>query len=86
MNLYESTNELDEDKANCIGYMICKRHGIDVSIDNLDKLSSKYANMEKQDIAYDLTSMKEVAHEMNYRMGQYLDEKRKESKNKEQER
>lgn len=86
MNLYESTNELDEDKANCIGYMICKKHGIDVSIDNLDKLSSKYANMEKQDIAYDLTSMKEVAHEMNYRLGQYLDEKRKESKNKEQER
>lgn len=86
MNLYENTNELDEDKANCIGYMICKKYGIDVPVENLDKLSSKYANMENQDIAHDLTSMKEVAQEMNARMGQYLDEKKKESKNKEQER
>lgn len=86
MNLYENTNELDTDKADCIGYMICKKYGIEAPVESLDRLSNKYSSMEKQDIANDLTSMKEVAQEMNTRMGQYLDDKRKELKNKEQER
>ena len=86
MNLFEMTNELDNDKADCIGYMVCKKYGIDSPVESLDRLSSKYSSMEKQDIAKDLTSMKEVAQDMNSRMGQYLDDKRKELKNKEQAR
>ena len=86
MNLFEITNELDNDKADCIGYMVCKKYGIDSPVESLDRLSSKYSSMEKQDIARDLTSMKEVAQDMNSRMGQYLDDKRKELKNKEQAR
>lgn len=86
IGLYENTNELDNDKADCIGYMICKKYGIDAPIESLDRLSSKYSNMETRDIASDLTSMKEVAQDVNTRMGQYFDNKRKEIKNKEQER
>ena len=86
MNLFEMTNELDNDKADCIGYMVCKKYGIDSPVESLDRLSSKYSSMEKQDIAKDLTSMKEVAQDMNSRMGQYLDDKRKELKSKEQAR
>ncbi len=86
INLYENTNEIDNDKADCIGYMVCKKYGIDTPINCLDNFCSKYSNMENQDIANDLTSMKEVALDINSRMGQYLDEKKKDVKNKEQER
>ena len=41
--------------------------------------------MENVEIANELTSMKEVALDINTRIGQYLDNKR-ETKNKEQER
>lgn len=86
MNLFETTDELDTDKADCIGYMVCKKYGIDAPIESLDRMCAKYSNMEKQDIANDLTSMKEIAQDINSRMGQYLDDKRKELKNKEQAR
>lgn len=86
INLYEANEEIDNDKADCIGYMICKKYGIETQVESLDKLSNKFSNMEKQDIANDLTSMKEVLHDMNSNIGQYLDDKKKENKNKEQER
>lgn len=86
IGLYENTNELDNDKADSIGYMICKKYGIEATVESLDRLSSKYSSMDKIDIANDLTSMAEVAKEMNGRMGQFLDEKRKELRNKEQAR
>lgn len=86
ISLYENTNEIDNDKADCIGYMICRKYGIDTPVESINNLCSKYANMENQDIANDLTSMKEVTLDINSRMGQYLDDKRKDVKNKEQER
>ena len=86
INLYENNQEIDNDKADCIGYMICKKYGIETQVESLDKLSNKFSNMEKQDIANDLTSMKEVLQDMNSRIGQYLDDKKKENRNKEQAR
>ena len=86
INLYENNQEIDNDKADCIGYMICKKYGIETQVESLDKLSNKFSNMEKQDIANDLTSMKEVLQDMNNHIGQYLDDKKKENRNKEQER
>lgn len=86
INLYENTNEIDNDGAKCIGYMICKKYNIDTSIDNLDDVVSKFSNMDKNDIINSLTETKEVLRDINSRMGQYLDEKSKETKNKEQER
>ena len=86
INLYEANEEIDNDKADCIGYMICKKYGIETQVESLDKLSNKFSNMEKQDIANDLTSMKEVLQDMNNHIGQYLDGKKKENRNKEQAR
>lgn len=86
INLYEVNEEIDIDKADCIGYMICKKYGIEANTNSLEKISSKFSNMEKQDIANYLTSMKEVLQDMNNHIGQYLDDKKKESRNKEQER
>lgn len=86
VGLVENNNNIDNDKADCIGYMICKKYGIESTINSIDNLQSKYSNMEKPDIANDLTSMKEVLLDINTRMGHYLEEKRKDVKNKDQER
>lgn len=86
VGLVENNNDIDNDKADCIGYMICKKYGIESSINSIDNLHSKYSNMENPDIANDLTSMKEVLLDINTRMGRYLEERRREAKNKEQER
>ena len=86
INLYEVNEEIDIDKADCIGYMICKKYGIEANINSLEKISNKFLNMEKQDIVNYLTSMKEVLQDMNNHIGQYLDDKKKENRNKEQER
>ena len=85
INLYEDTNELDDDKASLISYMICQKYGIETSAEGINNLSSKFSKMENIEIANELTSMKEVALDINTRIGQYLDNKR-EIKNKEQER
>lgn len=84
INLFENTNEIDNDKAECIGYMISKKYGIDCKVEDFDRIASKFSTMEKQDIFNDLTTIKEIAQDINSSMGQYLDEKRKDIKNKDQ--
>lgn len=84
INLFENTNEIDNAKAECIGYMVSKKYGIDCKVEDFDKIVSKFSNMEKQDIFNDLATMKEITLDINNSMGQYLDEKRKDTKSKEQ--
>lgn len=86
ISLYESTNEIDNDKAECISYMVCKKYGIGSTINCIDNLSAKYKNMEKIEIANDLSSIRNAALEINTKMRRYLAEASRESKNKEQER
>ena len=86
INLYENTNEIDNDKAECVAYMICKKYGIEVPNFNTENILSKFSNMDLKDIINDLTTMKEVTLDINSGMGQYLDDKRKENRSKEQER
>ena len=66
--------------------MICKKYGIDVPTESINKLAKKYSDMESQDIINDLTSMKEVVLDINSRMGQNLELNKREKGNKEQER
>ena len=86
INLYENTNEIDNDKAECITYMICKKYGIDIPTESINKLAKKYSDMESQDIINDLTSMKDVVLDINSRMGQNLELNKREKSSKEQER
>lgn len=85
ISLYENTEELDDDKAECISYMVCNKYGLDVTIDNLDKFTAKYSNMESQDIVDDLYSMKDIALDINTKMVQYLSDRKRSIDNKEQE-
>ena len=80
INLYENTNNYDQVQAECISYMICKKYGIDVDLENIDKLSLRFSNMESKDIKDELSNMKNVFEDINNNIGQYLDEKLKDSK------
>lgn len=86
ISLYDDIQEFDEDKSKCIGYMLCKKYGIDVSLNGVENMIDRFKNMETKDVLNELTSMKEVYSDINSRVGQYIDDKRKEVKNKEQER
>lgn len=86
INLYEDTQEFDEDKSKCIGYMLCKKYGIDVSLNNAENMINRFKDMESKDVLNELTSMKEIYSDINSRVSQYIDDKKREVKNKEQER
>lgn len=86
INLYENTNNYDQVQAECISYMICKKYGIDTELENIDKLSLRFSNMESKDIKDELSNMKNVFGDINNNIGQYLDEKLKDSKKKDMER
>lgn len=86
INLYENTNNYDQVQAECISYMICKKYGIEVPLENIDKLSLRFSNMESKDIKDELANMKNVFEDINNNIGQYLDEKLKDAKKKDMER
>ncbi|MGN1341704.1 MAG: hypothetical protein ACI4VL_00550 [Bacilli bacterium] len=86
INLYEDTQEFDEDKSKCIGYMLCKKYGIDVSLNNAENMINRFKDMESKDVLNELTSMKEIYSDINSRVSQYIDDKKREVKNREQER
>ena len=66
--------------------MICKKYGIDTELENIDKLSLRFSNMESKDIKDELSNMKNVFEDINNNIGQYLDEKLKDTKKKDMER
>lgn len=86
INLYENTNNYDQVQAECISYMICKKYGIDMELENIDKLSLRFSNMESKDIKDELSNMKNVFEDLNNNIGQYLDEKLKDTKKRDMER
>jgi len=86
ISLFENTKEIDIDKANCISYMFCKKYGIECNLEDSNKFISKFSNMEKKDIFNELSAIKEANLDINNCMMQYLDEKRKDNRSKEQER
>lgn len=84
INLYENNEEIDADKVECISYMVCSRYGIKVELDNMERFTSKYSNMETEDIVTDLYSMKNIVLDINTKMMQYISDKKKNLENKEQ--
>lgn len=86
ISLYENISEIDNDKSECVGYVVCKKYGIESSIDNFDEIASKFSGKENKDILNDLTDIKDIASDINNNIGQYLDSKKRETKGKEQER
>ena len=86
INIYQNTNSYDQLQADCISYMICKRYGVDIPLDNVDKLPLRFNGMESKDIKDELAGMKNVFEDINNNISQYLEDKTRESKKKDMER
>jgi len=86
VNLYDEVGEISEEKAECIGYMICKKYNVEMSIDNIEKLTDIFASKDNKQIKDELSAMKNVLENINNRMDQYLDKKVRNSKDKDMER
>lgn len=85
INIYDNTKEVDNEKAECVAYMLCKKYGFDIEFDNIEKITERFKDMEKKDVVNELTSMKESVKELNKQISDYVQENVKQ-KNREQER
>lgn len=83
VGLYDETSEISDDKAKCLGYMICKKYNVEYPDTDIPNL---FVDKNIIDIKDELSAMKNVLDDVNNRMGQYLEEKIKETKNKDMER
>lgn len=72
-------------KAYCASYLLCKKYSIDVRGYDLSGIKDVLAGKEPQEIAGELSDIKETASTISARMSRVL-EQSKQPKSKEQER
>lgn len=65
-------------QAVCIGYMLCKKYGVDTKNFAIDRIPEKYKGMEEKDIRKDLTKMRNAMSSINSRVSDELYKKRQE--------
>jgi len=80
--IYTNSEEISDDKAKCVSYMICKKYNIDYSFDDVPR---PLVNLELSNIKEELSSIKNTFEDINNQMTAYLEKLNKE-KNKEKER
>lgn len=85
INIYDNTKEIDNEKAKCVAFMLCKKYGLDIEFNDASKITDRFKDMDKQDVINELTSMKESVRELNKQISDYIEVNIK-TKNKEQER
>lgn len=87
VGLEETGNvELDNFKSYCASYLVCKKHGIDVSSYNFDNLPQDLKNMEISEIKNTLGDIRGTMEDMNSRMNEYFESISKAPKNRNYER
>lgn len=87
VGLEETGNtELDSFKSYCASYLVCKKHGIDVSSYSFDNLPQDFNSMDISDIKNTLGDIRGTMEDMNTRMGTYFESISKTQKNKDYER
>lgn len=87
VGLEETGNvELDNFKSYCASYLVCKKHGIDVSSYNFDNLPQDLKNMEISEIKNTLGDIRGTMEDMNSRMNEYFESISKAQKNRNYER
>ena len=72
-------------KAYCASYLLCKKYGVDARGYNLSGVGAVLAGKEPQQIAGELTDIKETASAISARMARTLEQNRQ-AKSREQER
>ena len=78
--------ELDDFKCYCTSYLVCKKHGIDVSSYRFDNLPESLKQMNINEVRNELGSIRGAMEDINTRMGQYFESIAKTQKNREYER
>lgn len=82
--------ELDDFKSECISYMICNKHNIEYSSEELKNIPNALQNMETSQIRNELNSMKNIMDDINSRMNLHFERiskvQEKVQKNKDQTR
>lgn len=87
VGLEETGNqELDSFKSYCASYLVCKKHGIDVSSYDFSNLPETLKNIETSEIKNTLGDIRGSMEEINSRMNNYFGSISKTEKNKEYER
>lgn len=75
IEMYELNQDIDNDNATAISYMLCKRYNIECPQEYVDKLFLKCSDIGKEELLDNLTSIKDVVSNMNNRIEQYLENK-----------
>lgn len=78
--------ELDDFKSHCASYLVCKKHGIDVSSYNFDNLPKALKNMETAEVKNTLGDIRGTMEDINNRMASYFESIAKTQKNRDYER
>lgn len=77
----ESTNtKLDEFKANCVSYLICKKYNIDVSSYHFDESLELFSKLEVADVKNILTDIRQVMEDIDIRINNSLENVSKKKK------
>lgn len=83
----ESDNpNVDNFKAKCASYMICKKQGLDVSNYSFNDIPESYKNLSSKEIRKELGDIKNSVEDFNNRINQFMESISKQSKNKDYER
>ena len=72
-------------QAVCIGYMICKKYGVDIQNFAINRIPEKLAAKEPKDIRFELSKMRNAMSDIHSRVSDELYRK-KQARSKEQER
>ena len=72
-------------QAVCIGYMLCKKYGIDTQNFAINRIPEKLAAKEPKDIRFELSKMRNAMADIHSRVSDELYRK-KQTRSKEQER
>ena len=72
-------------QAVCIGYMLCKKYGIDTQNFAINRIPEKLAAKEPKDIRFELSKMRNAMADIHFRVSDELYRK-KQARSKEQER
>ncbi len=76
------SSSLDNFKAYCVSYMLCKKYNIDVSNYNFDEIPPELQNMEAKEIREELEPIRNAMENINSRMSVYIQKLARDNKNK----
>jgi hypothetical protein len=72
-------SSLDKFECECVGYMLCKKYGVNMVTFRLNNISSELQNMELKDVRKELGRIRDTFESVNLRMQTVFERISKES-------